>query len=515
MGIDEEKDIESTVARKCPRCGAINTGKRFCGDCGARLPLDSAKIGDSKSRKSDATANILKKIKIILPIVLIISLFCCPYDFGRHISFIGAVLAIICIYFSNKGRFKFILAFIFCLLTMLISCVDIIQTEGTDSTNALLEVDYSMNALEYERNTIKQIEKIEKDIQKKKYDKASERLLEIELNATDRLRLSLDILIGQNKYNDAANAIIKYCNDSGIDFAILADDPQVRRLDEIVDLLDETVLPIANDYIKKLDVAKLENVSGHTWIAATCTEPDVCSLCGEKRGTSLGHEWIEATCTEAKICMVCNEKEGEPLGHTVEKWKTITKATCSEEGEEEGKCSVCGESVMQSIPKIEHVKKDWEITDVNVAAGTATKVMKCSICDAVIETKAYVLSADEKMDYYKDSCESVSYDDLIRYPDKYNGKPIKVKVTILDVETVDSVIFEDLYSAKLNGSTVSIFDGRDVKEPKLRKGDTVTIYGVGDGYNTEYTYRSGLILGLPRDIETTKIPSIKIKYVKF
>lgn len=80
---------------------------------------------------------------------------------------------------------------------------------------------------------------------------------------------------------------------------------------------------------------------------------------------------------------------------------------------------------------------------------------------------------------------------------------------------VDSFLFEDLYEAKLDGKSISITDGREVKEPKLREGDSVVIYGVGDGYNTQYSYEKGLILGLPKNIESEKIPNIKMLYVAF
>lgn len=38
----------------------------------------------------------------------------------------------------------------------------------------------------------------------------------------------------------------------------------------------------------------------HEWKEATCTEPKICTKCGETEGEPLGHEWKEATCTEPK-----------------------------------------------------------------------------------------------------------------------------------------------------------------------------------------------------------------------
>ena len=73
---------------------------------------------------------------------------------------------------------------------------------------------------------------------------------------------------------------------------------------------------------------------GHDWMATTCIEPRTCSRCGATEGEPLGHDWTEATCTEPKTCSRCGETEGEPLGHD---WLA---ATCTEPKT----CSLCGET---------------------------------------------------------------------------------------------------------------------------------------------------------------------------
>ena len=98
----------------------------------------------------------------------------------------------------------------------------------------------------------------------------------------------------------------------------------------------------------------------HVWEDATCTEPRICSVCGETEGEPLGHTWEDATCTEPRTCSVCGETEGEPLGHTWEEATCTAPKTCSVCGETEGKplghtweeatctapktCSACGET---------------------------------------------------------------------------------------------------------------------------------------------------------------------------
>ena len=42
---------------------------------------------------------------------------------------------------------------------------------------------------------------------------------------------------------------------------------------------------------------------------------------------------MDATCTEPQICSVCKETKGKALGHKADTWSTIKEATCTEAGE--------------------------------------------------------------------------------------------------------------------------------------------------------------------------------------
>ena len=43
----------------------------------------------------------------------------------------------------------------------------------------------------------------------------------------------------------------------------------------------------------------------HHWLPATCTEPEICTICGETQGTPLGHT------TEIGVCDRCNQNFGK------------------------------------------------------------------------------------------------------------------------------------------------------------------------------------------------------------
>ena len=67
---------------------------------------------------------------------------------------------------------------------------------------------------------------------------------------------------------------------------------------------------------------------GHLYSEATCTEPSVCLRCGEHHAPALGHEWLPATCTEPEICARCGLTQGEPLGHDMTEATYQAPATC-------------------------------------------------------------------------------------------------------------------------------------------------------------------------------------------
>ncbi len=51
----------------------------------------------------------------------------------------------------------------------------------------------------------------------------------------------------------------------------------------------------------------------HEFAPATCTEPETCTRCGERRGEPLGHIFTEATHQNAPTCIRCGYTEGEAV----------------------------------------------------------------------------------------------------------------------------------------------------------------------------------------------------------
>ena len=152
-------------------------------------------------------------------------------------------------------------------------------------------------------------------------------------------------------------------------------------------------------------------------VAPTCTQNGLtegshCSVCGEvltaqEQIPALGHrfgDWTTtkpAKCTETgqkeRVCSVCGEKETETtpvLGH---KWNNDytedSPATCSHTGSKSIHCSVCNaiqEGTEQVIPKIPHEWDDGVITKQPTCTSKGTKTFTCLICD---ETKVELVPA--------------------------------------------------------------------------------------------------------------------------
>ena len=108
----------------------------------------------------------------------------------------------------------------------------------------------------------------------------------------------------------------------------------------------------------------------HTWQEASCTVAKTCSVCQTTEGEALGHTWQEATCTTVKTCTVCQATEGEPLGHT---WQ---EATCSAPKT----CSVCKAT-------------EGETADHKWQAATTDAPKTCSVCK---KTEGSKLNTDSR-----------------------------------------------------------------------------------------------------------------------
>lgn len=236
------------------------------------------------------------------------------------------------------------------------------------------------------------------------------------------------------------------------------------------------------------------------WNPATCTRPKTCSNCGQTEGEKLGHSWEEATCTEPKTCSRCGKELGKALGHKPSTWTVQSEATCSTEGKETSTCSRCGEDISQSIPKLDHLPGDWVVTTQPTASTDGTRVRNCTVCGEEVESETFSMSPEEIAAAYKAECISLSYEDVARNPDQYNGT--KVKFTGEVIQVLES---SGVYTLRVNVTegryywedTIMIYCAAADGAPRILEDDILTFYGVMDGI-TSYESVMGATITLPQ-----------------
>ena len=126
--------------------------------------------------------------------------------------------------------------------------------------------------------------------------------------------------------------------------------------------------------------------------AATCTEPQRCTACSKILAFSIGHEFSDPTCTSAGSCIHegCGETVGIPLGHT-----PGTAATCTDPQT----CTVCQATLVPALghtPGASATCTEPQLCTVCTAelnpanghtpagAATCTEPSKCSECEAIL-----------------------------------------------------------------------------------------------------------------------------------
>lgn len=125
------------------------------------------------------------------------------------------------------------------------------------------------------------------------------------------------------------------------------------------DFTNPVIYTVTSEDGKNVNVytVKVNVVCTHKWLAATCTKPETCEICGAVRGEALGHKWKEATCTEPETCTVCKITRGTALGHSWGNWKVTKKPTVKEGGLEERTCSRCQSKEVREIPRLNIIGK--------------------------------------------------------------------------------------------------------------------------------------------------------------
>ena len=126
------------------------------------------------------------------------------------------------------------------------------------------------------------------------------------------------------------------------------------------------------------------------------------------------------------------------------------------------------------------------------------------------EEKQHELAIQER-DSFIEKSESVSYDDLRRYPDTYKDKAVTLKLKIKSAKP-DGWVFQGDIIAVIPGTDdeIAVYDDREVREPRFMDGDIVTVYAKADGL-AKIQIKNGKGL-FAKVIDEYEVPSIKVIY---
>lgn len=152
--------------------------------------------------------------------------------------------------------------------------------------------------------------------------------------------------------------------------------------------------------------------SGHTWEDATCTEPKMCSVCGETEGKALGHMWDNPPCSGLKTCSVCGQ--------------TAISMDENHDYTELGVCKLCG-----ATKAYENSYGYFSKSDLFTMAKDAIKdyAYPSYVHNFCLESDIYIEKVeDARLLYGSDSFSVVAYADFVINSVIYEDKPFVVVV---------------------------------------------------------------------------------------
>lgn len=149
-----------------------------------------------------------------------------------------------------------------------------------------------------------------------------------------------------------------------------------------------------------------KNNCNHEYVSSmikpTCTEDGytihTCSICGDTYKTDIvdaSHTWVDATCVDPEYCVVCGITGAQAIGHNYT--TEVTSATCTEVGYTTHTCTACGDTYTDNhVAALGHTNAQG--VKENIEEPTCSKegsydwVIYCSVCGAEVSREKLSIS---------------------------------------------------------------------------------------------------------------------------
>lgn len=151
------------------------------------------------------------------------------------------------------------------------------------------------------------------------------------------------------------------------------------------------------------------------------------------------------------------------------------------------------------------LNKKFFISAISLLVVSVFLYIGCKIVNPMITTKdaAPANESEVEINDYKDKCETLIYDELIRYPEKNKGKQIGYVGSVVDVIDNGEYFSEYVVDTHVNELIYLIYPHVKENDVRLFEDDIILFYGESAGLY-DYTNSSG---------ETTTIPKIQVRYI--
>lgn len=169
-------------------------------------------------------------------------------------------------------------------------------------------------------------------------------------------------------------------------------------------------------------------------------------------------------------CSVCEEYVTSYGHHYI---KSVTEATCTEDGEVRYTCDVCGDTYFNVMPATGHIESEYTITLNPTCANTGTATQSCVICDTLLSVKTLDV---EEHSYRTNASNGIMTYSCVKCNHSYTEEIEKEAFTVRFISDGSTV------------ATISVEEGTPISYiPELTKaGYDLAYWSMDDGTNAPY-----------------------------